>query len=212
MRSEVVKDIADYMTLPYTIILRKDDDGEVVARIAELPGCLAHGPNEIEAIQQLKEMQRLWLEDCIEAGHIVPEPEVDEPLPSGKWVQRVPRSLHQKLVRMAKQDEVSLNQLVTSMLSGAISARSWEKELERQIAQVLPAVHYWDTSVLDSIFLIKGNRDRERLWFNHPEDLVWSLGKIERLIPREVKVEDADKTQEAFCRSKTKEVRIAHGR
>jgi antitoxin HicB len=111
------KDISRYLGLPYTKTLRRDEDGDVVARIAELPGCSAHGATEREALLNLEEAQKLWIEDCIEAGDRVPVPEQGDPRPSGKWVQRVPRTLHQRLSLMAKEEGVSLNQLVTSMLS-----------------------------------------------------------------------------------------------
>jgi antitoxin HicB len=125
------KDIAYYLGLPYTKTLRADEDGDVVAKIVELPGCSAHGVNEQEALQNLAEAQGLWLEDCIAAGDVVPEPEREEPLPSGKWVQRVPRSLHRRLSQMAKDEGVSLNQLVTSMLSQQLGGRVMQKALER---------------------------------------------------------------------------------
>lgn len=126
MKTEI-NNLARYMALPYTRLLRPDADGDIVARITELPGCSAHGANEKEALKNLQEAQRLWLEDCIEAGDPVPEPEKEEPLPSGKWVQRVPRSLHQRLVKTARSEGVSLNQLVTSMLSERLGLRALEK-------------------------------------------------------------------------------------
>src|SRR5690348_10186893 len=109
----------EYMALPYTIVLKKDDDGDVVAKITELEGCIAHGPDEAEALRCLREVQRVWIESCLESGQQIPEPDPEEVLPSGKWVQRVPRSLHLKLTQLAKKEEVSLNQLVTSILSAA---------------------------------------------------------------------------------------------
>jgi antitoxin HicB len=110
--NESVKNVAYYMTLPYTTVLRRDEDDDVIARIEELPGCVAHGSDEAKAIKNLREMQRLWLEECAENGHDVPVPAPESVLPSGKWVQRVPRSLHQRLVQMARHENVSLNQLV----------------------------------------------------------------------------------------------------
>jgi predicted RNase H-like HicB family nuclease len=121
------RDLSCYLKLPYTKILRPDEDGDVVAQIQELPGCSAHGVDEKEALANLDEAQRLWLQDCLEAGDIVPEPEQLEPLPSGKWVQRVPRSLHQKLAKLAQHEGVSLNQLVTQMLAEKFGARAAER-------------------------------------------------------------------------------------
>ena len=122
-----VKNVAYYMTLPYTTVLRRDEDNDVIARIEELPGCVAHGSDEAEAIENLREMQRLWLDVSIENRHYIPMPAAESALPSGKWVQRVPRSLHYRLVQMAQRENVSLNQLVTSLLSLAAGGGVWEK-------------------------------------------------------------------------------------
>jgi antitoxin HicB len=122
-----VTNVAYYMTLPYTTVLCRDEDNDVIARIEELPGCVAHGSGEAEAIENLRGMQRLWLEVSIENGHDVPMPAAESVLPSGKWVQRVPRSLHGRLVQMAKRENVSLNQLVTSLLSQAAGGGVWER-------------------------------------------------------------------------------------
>jgi antitoxin HicB len=42
---------------------------------------------------------------------------------SGKFVQRLPKSLHAKLVRRAKQEGVSLNTLVLSFIAEGIGER-----------------------------------------------------------------------------------------
>ena len=147
------RDLAYYMALPYTKTLRPDRDGDVVARVQELPGCSAHGRDEQEALANLEEAQKLWLEDCLEAGDPVPAPEQEGPLPSGKWVQRVPRSLHQKLASMARNEGVSLNQLVTQMLAEQFGARGLEKSLKEVLAESLVEAHhnrpaYWPDTVL----------------------------------------------------------------
>ena len=72
--NKTVKNVAHYMTLPYTTVLRRDEDDDVIARVEELPGCVAHGSDEAEAIGNLREMQKLWLEDCVETGQVVPVP------------------------------------------------------------------------------------------------------------------------------------------
>jgi len=50
-------------------------------------------------------------------------PALSEELPSGKWLLRVPRTLHRDLIRLAERERVSLNQLVTALLSEAVGAR-----------------------------------------------------------------------------------------
>src|ERR1051326_4984790 len=119
-KEEAVKDLVYYLSLPYTITLRPDEEGDYIARIKELPGCVAHGEDKQEALENLRNVQQAWIQECLDSKSHIPEPEEEEVLPSGKWVQRVPRTLHQRLTRLAKAESVSLNQLVTSMLSEAI--------------------------------------------------------------------------------------------
>jgi predicted HicB family RNase H-like nuclease len=45
----------------------------------------------------------------------------------GKFVQRVPKTLHRDLIELAKREGVSLNQLVTSILATAIGRREAAK-------------------------------------------------------------------------------------
>jgi hypothetical protein len=51
------------------------------------------------------------------AGRGVPVPELEEELPSGKFVVRLPRSLHQKMNKFAKKDDVSLNQAMVQAVT-----------------------------------------------------------------------------------------------
>ena len=116
------KDLKYYMALPYTVILKPDEEGDYIARIGELDDCIAHGSTPQEALTNLEEVKSLWITDYLESGDPIPEAET-ETLPSGKWVQRVPRSLHRKLIALAKQDNVSLNQLVSNALSEVVGIR-----------------------------------------------------------------------------------------
>ncbi len=155
MTNKSTRDVSYYLSLPYGIHLRRDEDGDVVARIDELPGCMSHGTDETEALTNLRDMQKLWLEECIATGRPIPEPRPDEPLPSGKWVQRVPRTLHRRLAEMAKEEGVSLNQLVTSMLSQQVTARAFQRAVEKVSSTLIGQFetkgmlfqHYWDQSI-----------------------------------------------------------------
>lgn len=125
MNRSVEQQLTEYMKRPYTVVLRADEDGDVIARVAELEGCVAHGSGSSEALQNLEVVKRLWLTAALKASKTIPEPaaEADE-LPSGKWVQRVPRSLHKQLTEIAKTEGTSLNSLVQSYLSAAVAGRN----------------------------------------------------------------------------------------
>jgi antitoxin HicB len=122
------KKTLEYLKLPYTIVLRRDEDGDVIARVKEFEGCVADGQDEMEALGNLEHVKAMWIEACLSDGRVVPLPEKETDLPSGKWLQRVPRSLHKKLTDRAEAEGVSLNQFVTSVLGEAIGQRSASAE------------------------------------------------------------------------------------
>lgn len=137
MKNEV-KGLDYYLSLPYTVVLRRDNEGDWIARVDELQGCVAHGPTEADALATLHEIKRAWIEDAIESGDVIPEPVGEEELPSGKWVQRVPRTLHKKLADLARKENVSLNQLATSILAEAAGRKA-----QRYAASISTGPHTW---------------------------------------------------------------------
>jgi antitoxin HicB len=111
------KNLTYYLSLPYTIELQHDLDGWFV-RVKELPGCISQGDTAGEALEMIQEAMTLWLEVALEDGDPIPEPrELDDY--SGKFVVRVPRSLHRDLVDRAAEEGVSLNQFVNVALARA---------------------------------------------------------------------------------------------
>lgn len=119
-----MSDLAKYLELPYTLTLRRDSEGDFVGRVVELPGCSAHGKTPQEALENLDEAKALWIQDCVENGNPVPLPEEEAALPSGKWLQRVPRRLHRKLQTLSRKEGVSFNQYVTALLAEAVGERN----------------------------------------------------------------------------------------
>jgi len=150
-----MKDVRYYLALPYTVVLRRDEDGDFVARVDELPGCAAHGKSPEEALANLEEAKQLWISESLDAGQTIPEPAAEEALPSGKWVQRVPRSLHRKLAVLARREGVSLNQLVTAMMSEAVGAKKAERVSTRPPRRTFASV-----SVAAYKPPLSGQRDR----------------------------------------------------
>ena len=56
------------------LIYWSDEDQVFVAEVPELPGCMAHGETQEEALEQAKEAMTLWIETAKEHGDPVPEP------------------------------------------------------------------------------------------------------------------------------------------
>ncbi len=119
------KTLEYYMALPYTIELVKDqDEPDWFVRVKELPGCMSQGATPDEAISMIREAMELWLDGMLEEGLPIPEPAPAFPDFSGKFVVRIPRSLHRKLAEQADRDEVSLNTFVTAALAEAVGYRA----------------------------------------------------------------------------------------
>jgi len=164
-----MKDLNYYLHLPYTITLRPDSDDGVVARVEELPGCSTDGATVSEAVEKLDDLKRAWIEDAIEAGHSVPEPSPEEELPSGKWVQRVPRSLHRRLSMAAKKEGVSLNTLVSTVLSEAMGVRAERKASVQSNAVSAVEIEVQDTlNLWHDAFTNWGEATSCTIVTNHP--------------------------------------------
>jgi predicted RNase H-like HicB family nuclease len=59
----------------YEIILYwSEDDGTYIAEVPELPGCMAHGSTQVEALANANDAILLWIDTAREAGRTVPQP------------------------------------------------------------------------------------------------------------------------------------------
>ncbi|MBM4176694.1 MAG: type II toxin-antitoxin system HicB family antitoxin [Ignavibacteria bacterium] len=59
----------------YEIIIYWDKNDKVyIAEVPELPGCSAHGTTYDEALTNIKEAIRLWIDTAKEFGTPIPEP------------------------------------------------------------------------------------------------------------------------------------------
>lgn len=113
------KTVDDYLDLPYTIELIPEPAGGWFVGVRELPGCISAGDTPAQAIEMIRDAMRGWIEISLEDGDPIPEPR-DLDAYSGKFVVRVPRSLHRDLVDQAEREGVSLNQFVGVALARAV--------------------------------------------------------------------------------------------
>ncbi len=126
------KRLTDYLRLPYTIEFRQEEaeEGEApvwFARVVELPGCMTEGDSLEEAARMIQDAMAAWIEVALERGLPIPEPRSTEDY-SGRFVVRLPKSLHRELVAAARREGVSLNQWVNYLLSRAIDAEKSSPE------------------------------------------------------------------------------------
>lgn len=112
-------ELKDYMKLPYTRIVQKKDDESghyYYGYILELDGCQSTGDTLDELYENLNEAMEGYLEIKLENNLPIPIPEDAEDY-SGKFVVRIPKTLHKRLSVEADKEGVSLNQLALYKLS-----------------------------------------------------------------------------------------------
>ena len=130
------KTIEDYLGLPYTRELIPEPEGGWFVRIKELPGCMSQGDTPEEAMDMIEDAMTGWLETALAHGQAIPEPRHDEDF-SGKFVVRVPKSMHRRLSDAAQADGVSLNQWIVAALASALGSelpRKPQRTLNRLLA------------------------------------------------------------------------------
>ncbi len=114
-----MKGVKDYMKLPYNYIVQpvNDESGSYFyAHVLELDGCQSTGETFEEAYENLRDAMKGWIETKLEGGFDVPLPVGYEDF-SGKFLVRIPKSLHYRLSIEAEQEGVSLNQYALYKLS-----------------------------------------------------------------------------------------------
>ena len=108
--------------------LSKDEGGGYSITFLDLPGCYSDGATPEEAINNGRDALESWLAVAREYGDKLPKPFSNV---SGRFVQRVPRSLHAQLIARAKIEGVSLNTLVVSIVSQGLGQRQFELVKDR---------------------------------------------------------------------------------
>ena len=124
------------MTFEYpfmTSVLPEAEGGGYLIEYADLPGCISDGETLQEAIENGKDAVRCWVETAKAHGDKIPAPGSSS-TSSGRWVQRVPKSLHTRLAQRAEHEGVSLNALVISLLAEGLGRKdAFSSERESQL-------------------------------------------------------------------------------
>ena len=113
------KTLEYYMELDYPVELSKikpEEGGGFFVSVPLLPGCMSDGDTLEEAYSNIVEAKKEWFSSMIERRMEIPEP-VEKEEYSGKFMVRLPKSLHKTLVQLSKREGVSLNQYVTNSLA-----------------------------------------------------------------------------------------------
>jgi antitoxin HicB len=102
---------------PFTIRpLTGDEGGGYLIEFPDVPGCMSDSETPEEAVANGRDALKYCLLTLKEFGETIPAPGTFGAA-SGQWRQRVPKSLHARVVERARQEGVSLNTLVTAMIA-----------------------------------------------------------------------------------------------
>lgn len=88
--------------------LPEEDGGGYLVTFPNLPGCMADGESIAEAIREAADAEASWL---------ATRQELKLPEASGRFVLRLPKSLHARLSARARQEGVSMNTLAVAFLA-----------------------------------------------------------------------------------------------
>jgi antitoxin HicB len=102
--------------LAYPISLFPEIEGGYTAMHPDLPGCLTVGETAEEALENLQDAKKLWLEDALASEQPIPLP-IHAREYSGRVLLRMSPALHQSLTTQAARAGSSLNQYIVGRLS-----------------------------------------------------------------------------------------------
>lgn len=108
--------------------LSEADGGGYLITFPDLPGCMSDGETEAEAVANGREAFIAVVSALADMGRDIPAPSFSSddaaaPGVSGKFVARVPKSIHAKLTIRAKAEGVSLNTLVLTLIAEGLGRR-----------------------------------------------------------------------------------------
>lgn len=106
------------MIYPYTTYREKiDGDLYWVAKSRILKHCIGQGETVEQAVKELEENEKAWIETAKEVGIKIPEVPVDSiENYSGKMTLRIAPSVHMEAAMLAMREGISLNQYINDAI------------------------------------------------------------------------------------------------
>ena len=112
--------------------LSADDGGGFYIEVPDLPGCVSIGENLDEALIKLSDAIESWKIAANATGVAIPEPSsIPADDPSGRFSVRVSRKLHRDLLRIAEEEDQSLNMVVGIFLAQAVAGELIAKNVDK---------------------------------------------------------------------------------
>jgi len=119
-----MRDLTQY---PFEIRpLTQEEGGGYLISFTDFSECISDGETPEEAIQNGLDALAETIAALEDLRLPVPAPASNGNY-SGKFIQRIPKSLHARLALRAKQEGVSMNTLVTSFLAESLGMRETQR-------------------------------------------------------------------------------------
>jgi len=114
--------------------LPDEEGGGYLITFPDLPGCMADGETEAEVVKNGRDAFAATISALADMGRDIPAPsftpeDITVSEASGKFLIRVPKSVHARLGARAKAEKVSLNTLVLTFIAEGLS-RQGHNELQ----------------------------------------------------------------------------------
>jgi antitoxin HicB len=110
---------------PFQITELSEDNGNgFLITFPDLPGCMSDGDTIEEARVNASQALGDWLAARKKLGKPIPlpSPPIRPHDYSGKYLQRLPKSIHAQLASRAEREGVSLNQLAASYITAGLAS------------------------------------------------------------------------------------------
>jgi antitoxin HicB len=138
----------DYLALEYPFQVIADPDGGYVVLFPDLPGCMTQAETLAEIPEMADDARRAWISVAYDDGDDIPLPSYPEER-SGKFVVRLPKSLHRRVAEAAERQNVSLNQYVVDLLARGGAQDDAARRIEAAEARLVERMDRMDQSILD---------------------------------------------------------------
>lgn len=126
--------VEELLSQPWTVEVRRYENGTYFARVKELPGCMTEADSRIKVLEALEEAHVLWLESALDNGDYIPVPNDDEAY-SGTIFVRTSSRLHREVAEAAKSQGVSMSQFVAEVLAGIVGVKDAIKKPRKRPKQ-----------------------------------------------------------------------------
>ncbi|NLB43077.1 MAG: toxin-antitoxin system HicB family antitoxin [Clostridiales bacterium] len=118
--------LEDYLMKEYPYKIEKlliEDGGGYFITYLDLPGCMSDGDTLEEAIRMGEDARISWIENAIDIGKDIPEPNSHMDNYKGRITVRVPKIMHKELIDEAKEEGISLNQYMIYLIAKGMKVK-----------------------------------------------------------------------------------------